>query len=181
MTPELKTQISDHLIEALNKENLHTREAARFLNMNPCYISMARNPKSFDAISKSAWERLEVWHNTREKISDFKIPDGEEIWQPKERSAEAPKKDKNVVIRNEKILETDEHSPENLDTQTSELSKEAQYELMATLKNTEEKLMKADEYIRFIEEKHSKEAARVKVALDIEINLVVNGQKVRIS
>jgi len=77
-TEEMKI-ISDHLIDALNKEDLTTRAAARALNLNPSYISMAKNPRHWDTISKDAWYRLTHWHNSRGRISEFKIPEDEEI------------------------------------------------------------------------------------------------------
>ena len=60
-----RKQISDALKEAMNREELHTRDAARALNLHPCYISMAQNPNSWDAMGKAPWVRLEEWINTR--------------------------------------------------------------------------------------------------------------------
>lgn len=54
-----RKEISEALKEAANREDLHTREIAQKLNLMPCYISMAQNPKSWDSMSKAAWVRLE--------------------------------------------------------------------------------------------------------------------------
>lgn len=82
-----KKSISEALREAMNKEELHTRQAAKFLNLNPGYISMCLNPNSWDAMGKTAWLRLEDWFNRREPLTAFTIPEGEEIWKPKEKAA----------------------------------------------------------------------------------------------
>jgi hypothetical protein len=80
-TEEMKI-ISEHLIDAMSKEDLTTREAAKALNLNPCYVSMARNPKNWNSMSKDAWYRLTQWHNSRGKITEFEISDDEPIWEP---------------------------------------------------------------------------------------------------
>jgi regulator of replication initiation timing len=87
-----RKEISEALVEALNKENIHTREAARLLNLNPVYVSMAKNPNSWDHLGITAWTRLEDWLFTRGPLSEYKIPEGEEIYKPKERpvSQQAP-------------------------------------------------------------------------------------------
>jgi hypothetical protein len=69
----------------MSKEDLTTREAAKALNLNPCYLSMARYPKSWNSMSKDAWYRLTQWHNSRGKITEFKLPDDEAIWKPQEK------------------------------------------------------------------------------------------------
>ena len=82
-----KKAISDALREAMNKENLHTRQVASYLNLNPCYISMSLNSNSWDAMGKAAWERINAWYESRTPLSQFNIPKSEEIWKPKEYEA----------------------------------------------------------------------------------------------
>jgi hypothetical protein len=101
MKPDKKA-ISAALIEQMNREELHTREAARFLNINPCYISMAKNENSWDAMGLKVWYRLNDWYVSNGKLSEFVIPEGEEIWQPK---AKPVKPEKPAA---------DEHSPESI-------------------------------------------------------------------
>ena len=175
-----KKTISEHLIDALNKEDLPRREAARFLNLNPRYVTMAQNPKSWDAMGRAAWERMEAWHETRQKISEFKIPDGEEIWKPKEKDQEAPKRDvvkhkegeqtriaEAVLKKLEEEKDLEEHSPENLDMfdQIGKINRGADFIVKEVLPPPGD---------------HFTDTARLKVALDIEINLVINGQKVNL-
>jgi hypothetical protein len=89
MNPASRQMIMEALREAMSKEELHTRGAAQALNLNPCYVSMALNPKSWDSMGKAPWIRLTNWYNTREPLGSFQIPDGEEIWKPKERDPAA--------------------------------------------------------------------------------------------
>jgi hypothetical protein len=113
MIPNRK-EISDALIEAMNKESLHSREVGSRLNMNPIYVSMARNPKMWDSMSKAAWLRLEEWLYSRGPISMFEIPAGEEIWKPKEKTSKA-ETGKPVAVK-----EPEEHSPEAIFKNLSE-------------------------------------------------------------
>jgi hypothetical protein len=106
MTPQDKKEISASLMEHMNREELHTSEAARLLNLNPCYISMAKSEKSWDSMGKAAWERLMEWFNTRCNIRDFQIPEGEEIFKRKEKEYTPGKAEVKA------ITEPEEHSPE---------------------------------------------------------------------
>lgn len=107
MTTDDKKEIVSALKEHIDREELHTREVAKYLNLNPIYISLAKNEKQWDALSRAAWERLEEWFLTRSPVKDFRIPEGEEIYKPKEKS---PKEPKNPVIQEPEA--PDEHSPE---------------------------------------------------------------------
>lgn len=89
-----KKEISEVMIEAMNREELNTRAVAQHLNLNPCYISMAKNPNHWDTMGITAWRRLQDWLDTRGKISEFKIPEGEEIFVPKSYVPKAKKEGK---------------------------------------------------------------------------------------
>jgi hypothetical protein len=95
-----KKELSEALREAMDKEGLHTRDAARLLNINPCYISMALNDKSWDHLGISAWERIEDWMFTRGPLAEYKFPEGEAVFIPK---AYVPKAKKETA--------PEEHSP----------------------------------------------------------------------
>lgn len=122
-----KKAIQEHLLEAIDREEMHSRQVALCLNLNPCYISMAKNEKSWDAMGAKAWERLAEWHQTRLPLSEFRIPEGEEIfvpkpYQPKEKAAGEKQKAKEKPVKkltdssteHPIIAESDEHSPDNL-------------------------------------------------------------------
>ena len=145
-----RKMIAQHLREAINREDLSTREAARFLNIAPYYISMGVNEKLWDSMSKSARERIETWHQSREKISAFLIPEGEEICKEKEKKvAEKP---------------AEEATPQQ------KIAEKLNVPAQKVYKNPEEKSAQLG----------TTETQRLKVILDIDINLSVNGQKVQL-
>lgn len=152
-----RKEISEALIHAMEKEDLNTRAVAKFLNLNPCYISMAQNPKIWDSMSNPAWVRLEEWYETRGPIALFEIPGEEEIWKPKEKVENQDKRQK-IKVRKRMPLRKGK-------------------------KEVDEIVKKLDIHPVQNEPKQEPQftdAVRLKVALDIEINLVVNGQKVQL-
>lgn len=122
----VKKAIQKHLLEAIEREELHTRKAAEYLNLNPIYISLAKNEKSWDAMSIKSWERLLEWHESRCPLSQFPIPEGEELFVPKpyqpkpkekKKPAEKPKVEGKVSLRLSgkdlaEALKEEEHTPE---------------------------------------------------------------------
>jgi hypothetical protein len=100
-----KREIVDALLEHLGKEELHTSEAAKLLNLNPIYVSMAKNERSWDSMTRVAWDRLFEWVSTRGDLKAFKIPEGEEIFKRKEK------------VRNIESVGPEEHSPESVFTE----------------------------------------------------------------
>ena len=102
---DMKKEIAEHLKEAMSREELNTRLAARFLNLNPSYISMAQNMNSWDSMSKAAWERLYEWHcqdNCHQKIRSFIIPEGEAIYE-KPRSKKRKSKEQKMMLQSYEI------------------------------------------------------------------------------
>ena len=103
MTDQRKKEIADHYMEAINREDLHTSQAGRFLNLNPCYLSMVKNQKHWPSMSQAAWDRLEEWHESRCKISEFIIPEGEPIFKKPERKPSLPEEGDLVNAKKRKI------------------------------------------------------------------------------
>lgn len=103
MTTEEKKDCSEALIRAMEREELHTGEAAKHLNLNPAYISMIKNPKLWDSLPVKAWERVNDWMLSRDSIGAYVIPEGEEIYKkPEKKITEimpelAPKEEKAFV------------------------------------------------------------------------------------
>jgi hypothetical protein len=202
MKPTNRKEISEALKEAMNKEDLHTRDAAKYLNINPCYISMAQNPNSWDSMGKASWIRLEEWFNTNSKIALFEIPPGEEIWVPREKPIKQDNAD--AVIKTVEKVPKFKDKPSKLSKKDDEPAK-FNYDFLKGKNlqiDEEEGLLKIKEAISAFKSatepwieiskgvgelaKHYK--ARVQnptetrqlIAIDIEINLVVNGQKVHL-
>jgi len=99
MKPEEMKILSEHLIDAINKEDLTIRQAAEYLGLNPGYVSMAKNPKTWDGMSKDAWYRLTFWHNSRCKLSEYNPPEGAEVYRPKEKADLIPKQKRKYTRR----------------------------------------------------------------------------------
>jgi hypothetical protein len=117
MTTDEKKELSAALVEAMNREELHTGEAAACLNVKACYISMAKNPELFASIPAKAWDRIEEWMQTRGKIRDFVIPEGEEIvaqkvYTPRTSMPELTPKEEKAF---REAMGPEEHSPEAVD------------------------------------------------------------------
>ena len=98
-TDQRKKEIADHYMEAVNREELHTGDAARYLNLNPCYLSMVKTPRHWSSMSQAAWDRLEEWHESRDKIAAFVIPEGEEIFKKPERKASLPEEGELINVK----------------------------------------------------------------------------------
>jgi hypothetical protein len=95
--------ISDHLVEAINHEGLHTREVAKILNTNPVYITWAKNEKYWSDISAETRDKITRWHNSRCPLSEYKFPEDEPVWQPvvKEKKEDQPKPPELPVLKTE--------------------------------------------------------------------------------
>ena len=105
MTTNDKEHIMNELRASMNREELHTRQVAKCLNLMPAYISMALNPKSWDSMSKAAWSRLEEWYLSRDKITSFQLPVGEALYVVKEKTYKTTPK---------ATEQPDEHSPQSV-------------------------------------------------------------------
>lgn len=163
--------IVDALKDAILREELPNRDAAKFLNFHPCYISMANNPKMWDSMGKFSWQRLEEWFLTRDKLSAFKIPDGEEIWKPKEKAEKVKEAINPLVNKDKKTLPV---IPIESHIEGEDIAAVLVKKKVTPLPPIKDKILHPE---------YSMDTARLKVALDIEINLVVglNGQKVRLA
>jgi hypothetical protein len=183
-----KKSISGALKEAMAREDLNTRAVAKALNLNPCYISMCQNPNSWDSMGKAPWVRLEEWAVTRDKISEFKIPEGEEIWKPKEKAftaADVKKAEKSfreeMDAHDKRVVERN-HRPE-VDVPFTSANTELRgvNGIIAELKSININLNEENARLRSILEKNNvvtPASVTQKLSLDIEINLVINGKKI---
>ena len=74
-----KKAIQQHVLEAINREEVANREAARLLNIHPCYISMLKSEKQWDGITPKIWARFEEFHESRGTLREFHKPDDEPV------------------------------------------------------------------------------------------------------
>jgi hypothetical protein len=170
MTPDEKKAISKHLKEALVNEHMWNSTAAQILNIRSEYLSMIMNPNLWNKAPQSAWDRLNEWHSSAGPISEFKIPEGKQIKEQHsiKKQYGKPKKEK----KNAEAIS--EHSPENLDLVQRAAVHAESFSKPDTTYPFGVKPEKPTSDLQFTD------TARLKVALDIEINLVVNGQKIQL-
>lgn len=181
MKPELKKLISEHLRDSITREDLTNREAAEMLKIQPGYISLVFNEKHRDSCPANAWEKLEAWHTSRQTLKEWQHI-GPFTCQPLESEKDAeskPEKQPEMIyghretikVRVEaskpKVKQKRKTDPDKIQQEafSKYSSTEAPFPVIPTVATSE---------VQFTD------TARLKVALDIEINLVVNGQKVQV-
>lgn len=163
ITSEEKKRLSEALKEAMIKEELHTSQAAKYLNLAPYYISMAQNEKSFAAMGVAPWIRIKEWMETRMKISEFTIPEGEPIWTvsgkpEKKEEKEVPADDKQSTPSGKKPKKEVKKKWRSVKIEAEVKQKSPTPEMDFTLESADHK----------------------KFIFDIEINLVINGQRIQL-
>jgi hypothetical protein len=183
-----KKELSEKLRKALKEEHLWTKDASQLLNMNPIYISMMLNSNLFEKVGTSAWQRLNEWAATGDKLSNFKIPEGEEIWKPKEKTSNVgsfvdvgakPVKVKKLIGK--KIINIPEHGVD-IETVKRDMEyikmQEIADDVRAQLDNLNSR--PAPKNLLVADTLTTEGPQRIKIALDIEINLVLNGHRLQL-
>lgn len=167
-----KLQISEHLRESLTREDLSNRQAADLIGVKPQYISMALNTKMHDSMSKEAWDRLNAWHESREKINNFtcsfeKLVETSDVAFISEgKKQPETKQEKKKPVKVSKVKVKQKTDPDKIQAEAfKNASAMAPFSVIPSTRR---------EDVQFTD------TARLKVALDIEINLVINGQKVQL-
>jgi hypothetical protein len=196
-----KQGIREKLINSIDHEELPNREAARLLNIHPCYISMVKNEKSWDGITSKIWARFDEWYQGRDLLKNFVIPEGEEIYKQKEKEVKPlfEGTPRGFIATTEKPVFTNLNEKE-LDVKKEgnalikKISKQAKDMHMTFTKSDIDLLIKRNEVMQgiiddFIAEKSDKsenkssfipDGIRQKLMLDIEINLTINGHSIKI-
>lgn len=169
MKPELKKLISEHLRDSITREDLTNREAAEMLKIQPGYISLVFNEKHRDSCPANAWEKLEAWHTSRQTLKEWQNF-GQYVEPVKESENEtktAPEEQKPVKSSKPKVKQKRKADPDKIQAEafSKYSSTEAPFPVIPAVATPD---------VQFTD------TARLKVALDIEINLVVNGQKVQV-
>jgi hypothetical protein len=213
-----KKELSGALRKAMTEEHLWSHDTVKLLNINPQYVSMMLNPNSFDKAGSTAWVRIEDWFKTNDTLANYKFPDGEEIWKPKEKAEskdfniQSPKKEKlngkkvatapgkgtKLESENDTLMEAFkkgdisdliyirqlEEERNTLLKKNSELINSVNVlesyntDLNSANKELANKIKINSRELKVESCEQTNETIRIKVALDIEINLVVNGQRV---
>ena len=171
ITESQKHAISEKLNRAI--------EASRHLGTPANYLSMIRNPMQWPRCPKSGWEAVEIWYNSGQKLSEFSVQHG--AVSPRQASELKPEVKKVLVEEMKEALKEEEVRQKAIkaiqetgkifmdEAKKREAEKPAGYNL----------IIKEPQYAPDPDQQFT-DTARLKVALDIEINLVVNGQKVQV-
>ena len=68
-----KKRIQEKLEKAMIEESLKPGQVAKFLNLNPVYISMMRNQNQWEKCPRTAWETVLSWINTGLSMEAYAI------------------------------------------------------------------------------------------------------------
>jgi len=169
-----KKATMEKLLHTIEVEKLESKsEIARKLGIRSNYISMILNEKQWPHCPKSAWEAVLNWLNSGYTLAQFseKFPVKE---QPKKESEQPLIKIKPGVLEaRQKVLAEREKEATIIDklaeTKSEEVREQIIKEAVKSHPIAVEALQSKQEFT---------DTARLKIALDIEINLVVNGHKV---
>lgn len=184
ITESQKHAISEKLNRAIEAEHIMLTEAARNLGTSSIYLSMIRYPKQWPRCAKSGWEAVYQWANSGQKIREYSTAHGR-VAMPK--PDELKPEVKKVLVQ-----ETKEAMKKEAEYIKQQMKKEFENQALAEgLGRAKEELIReaanisttaplAVESVLPEPGQQFTDTARLKVALDIEINLVVNGQKVQV-
>lgn len=154
-----KRSAAERLLKAMQLEKLGPSDAARKLNILASYVSMSKQEKYWPKMPKSAWDRILLWCNTGETLHHFKIPNGE-VKKEEAKLTNWPSKDE--------MKPRIELPPKEIARKPAEIIKPDE-KITAPLAVEKSVPLPTQEFT---------DTARLKVCLDIEINLVINGQKI---
>ena len=159
-----KNSTKERLERAIEKENLLAQDVAAIFGMAPSYISWIKNPKYWDKVGDHFWDKVLAWVNSGQSLKEYSQKHGKEL--PPEKSVKL------------KITTAGELNPEAFPIQLREESANFKpVDFTPELKDkieTAERLSKHP-YFSGVEEQVQK------IRIDIEINLVINGQKIKLA
>lgn len=151
-----KKSASERLVKAMEFEKLGPSEVGRKLGILPQYITMAKQEKFWPKMPRSAWDRILHWVNSGETIHHYKPPIELAPKEISRRPAGEKTEQMQVTKNNLPVYKDPPKMPERTEAP------------LAVKKIT------PSPDVQFTD------TARLKVALDIEINLVINGQKINL-
>jgi hypothetical protein len=152
-----RENIREKLVKAIESEGLTLKQAADILNVLSSYVSMIKNPSHWNKTPASAWEKALAWVNSGQTLREYAVKHGKVRPDP-EPLKEPPQ---------EPVLRV---KPEALERRLKELAEKRK--ITAPLKVEKAIPSPGAEFT---------DTARLKVCLDVEINLLVNGQKVQLT
>ena len=178
ITESQKHAISEKLNRAIEAEHIMLVEASRHLGTPANYLSMIRNPTQWPRCPKSGWEAVYQWYNSGQKLSEFSVQHG--AVSPRQAEELKPEVKKVLVEEMKEELKKEEVRQKAINA-IQEIGKIVMDEVKKMpADNISTTAPLAVEQALPEPGQQFTDTARMKVALDIEINLVVNGQKVQV-
>lgn len=168
-----KRSASERLQKAMGLEKLGPSDTARHLNILPQYVTMSKSEKYWPKMPKSAWDRILLWVNSGETLHHFKPPvelPPKEIARKPAPHPELTKEEKQMLqIKDiptvKETVKPDLDFIQPIDPEPEVQKEQLIQELSKSVRiNPVQQLTDTD--------------ARLKISLDIEINLVINGKKI---
>lgn len=78
-----KENIKTKLETAIKVENLLNQDVAAIFGIHHCYMSWFKNPKYWDKISDTVWERVCAWVNSGQSLKEYSEKHGKVLPEPK--------------------------------------------------------------------------------------------------
>ncbi|MBK5202128.1 MAG: hypothetical protein JJE45_00200 [Prolixibacteraceae bacterium] len=103
-----RTNIKEKLVKAIEAENLLAQDVAAIFGMHPSYISWFKNPKYWDKIGETFWERVLSWINSGQKITEYAQKHGKTLMT---KSPSVLKEAKTDTEKKETVSEPDKIEP----------------------------------------------------------------------
>lgn len=159
-----KQSTMEKLAHTIEVEKLTNKaEIGRILGINGTYLSMILNKNTWPKCPKSAWEAVLNWLNSGYTLNQY---------------AEKYPAHKPVEVKEVKTILVPQPIKIDMPPEIAEKIKEADRQMDEILKERKPKVTHPLAVEAIQPKQEFTDTARLKIALDIEINLVVNGHKV---
>lgn len=204
-----KARIRERLIESLKKEGLPTNTAGGLLRISPSYLSMVKNPQLWVKVTHEVWDNLQKWVNSGMGIEKYsssggKIVQGKVVIVPEANVEDAAHGASESVASKRKDNTESDFSDELSVTLSQLISVFTQIREGMSVKDVAKKLNVAEIIVKIIQDnlvllpahlveldmdklrKDMENSPIVsgprheKVVMDLEINILLNGQKIKI-
>lgn len=186
MNDTAKSLTKLRVLNAMKEENLSNKEAADAIGIPGNYLSMIKNPKQWPKCPAKAWEAALRWVNSGQRLLEYKEKHGK--IRPKPEPKEPTGWHTPTAVEFTKLG----IDPHLLPPEAEKIKTDPEQHKPITRRQTEQEFKKMLDGIPPVtaplkvekaippEGDHFTDTARLKVCLDVEINLVVNGKRVNI-
>src|SRR5574343_234871 len=184
ITESQKHAIIEKLRRQRENEHISNTDAGRNLGIPANYVSMMCNPEQWEKCPAWAWNKVNTWYNSGQKLSEYSTAHA--AVSPRQAEELKPEVKKVLVQETKEALKKEaeyikQQMKKEFENQTlAEGLGRAKEELIREAANISTTAPLAVESVLPEPGQQFTDTARLKVALDIEINLVVNGQKVQV-